>query len=176
MGVMGSALRSPHAPADMKITEGLLGEHALCYSLFEHVESIAEEAETLAELIATERVLSSAVTSHAAVENDILFPALLARLDIADQLEVLRADHKEIELLGGSVRESMTLEEAREVLLRMVEALREHFHREDHVLFPLCERMLRPEELMELGQRWAERRRLVFPQLALGRHPCPAGG
>ncbi len=38
----------------MKITEGLLGEHALSYALFDQVESIADDARTLEELVAAE--------------------------------------------------------------------------------------------------------------------------
>lgn len=142
----------------MKITEGLLGEHALSYALFDQVESIADGAKSLQELVAAESLLSSAVMSHASLEDEVLFPALVERGHAEGPLDVMRAEHKEIELLAGAVRASLTLEEAREVMYRLLDTLREHFGKEERILFPMCERLLGEQKLRELGERWAKRR------------------
>jgi iron-sulfur cluster repair protein YtfE (RIC family) len=142
----------------MKITEGLLGEHALSYSLFDQVERITDDAKSLEELIGAESLLSSAVLSHAALEDEVLFPALVERGQAEGPLDVMRAEHKEIELLAAAVRASMTLEEAKEVMFRLIDTLREHFGKEERVLFPMCERLLGAQKLMELGEHWARRR------------------
>lgn len=144
----------------MKITEGLLGEHALSYALFEHVEAAAEDAGNLTEIFAVGRVLSRAVASHMKLEHEVLFPALVEGGHTNGALDVMRADHKEIELLAGAVAESTTLEEGRGVLLRLVATLREHFEKEEQFLFPICERMLGDQKLSELGADWAKRRGL----------------
>jgi iron-sulfur cluster repair protein YtfE (RIC family) len=144
----------------MKITEGLLGEHALSQALFDRVEAIADDAQTLAELVLAASVLSSAVLSHAQLEDEVLFPALAEGGQVEGPLNVMRAEHKEIELLAAAVSSSVTLEEAREVVLRLLDVLREHFGKEEQVLFPMCERMLGEQKLTELGARWAKRRGL----------------
>lgn len=145
----------------MKITQGLLGEHALSYALFDQVEAIAEDAKSLGEIATVESLLSSAVLSHAALEDEVLFPALVERGQAEGPLDVMRAEHKEIELLAIAVRSSLTLEEARETLFRLLDVLREHFEKEERVLFPMCERLLGDDKLAELGELWARRRGLA---------------
>jgi len=145
----------------MKITEGLLGEHALSHALFDQVEALADEAQTHHELVTLERLLSSTVMSHKTLEDEVLFPALVERGYAEVPVDVLRTEHKEIELLSAAVRASPSLEDAREVLFRLIGTLREHFGKEEQVLFPLCERLLGEAKLEELGLAWARRRGLV---------------
>ncbi|MCC6665878.1 MAG: hemerythrin domain-containing protein [Polyangiaceae bacterium] len=145
----------------MKITEGLLGEHALSYALFDQVEAATDDAASLGEVTALGRVLSRAVASHMALEHDVLFPALIERGHEGGALDVMRADHKEIELLAAAVSAAATLEEGRGVLLRLLYTLREHFEKEEQFLFPICERTLGDQKLTELGADWAKRRGLM---------------
>lgn len=144
----------------MKITEGLLGEHALSYAIFDQVEVTAENARSLAEIAAIGRVVAGAVASHMELEDEVLFPALIERGQSDGALDVLRAEHLEIELLNGAVSASTTLEEGRGVLLRLLYTLRDHFAKEERVLFPICERLLGDRELRDLGEDWARRRGL----------------
>jgi iron-sulfur cluster repair protein YtfE (RIC family) len=159
--VMRGGGGSPHASPAMKITEGLLGEHALSYALFDRAEAMADEAESLEALVAAESVLSSAVASHAELEDQMLFSALAEGGCVPGPIDAMRADHKEIELLSHAVRSSLTLSEAKDVMLRLVDTLREHFTREEMLLFPLCEQVLGAQKLSELGDDWAKRRRLA---------------
>jgi len=64
----------------VKLTDALLGEHAIIYSLFDHLESLFEQTEDLGELKRLSGLLAAAVASHAEVEDDLLFPALEAHV------------------------------------------------------------------------------------------------
>ena len=145
----------------MKITEGLLGEHALSYAIFDQVEANAETACSLVEIAAIGRVVAGAAASHMALEDEVLFPALVEGGQSSGALDVLRAEHMEIGLLTGAVSASTTLEEGRGVLLRLLYTLREHFAKEEQVLFPICERTLGEQALRDLGEHWARRRGLT---------------
>ena len=96
-----------------------------------------------------------------ALEDEVLFPALVEGGQSSGALDVLRAEHMEIGLLTGAVSASTTLEEGRGVLLRLLYTLREHFAKEEQVLFPICERTLGEQALRDLGEHWARRRGLT---------------
>lgn len=142
--------------ARMKLTDGLLGEHALFYELFDRVEDIVDGAETLNQVLAAVSLLGSAVSSHAELEESLLF----SELDAGIPVSVLRAEHAEIQRLVTGIPGVRELEVARDAAHALLGVLRNHFHREEHLLFPTSESELGEQKLLELGARWAERRGL----------------
>jgi hemerythrin-like domain-containing protein len=75
----------------------------------------------------------------------------------------MRSDHAEIEADLAAAEKGATAEASREHLLTAVTNAREHFAREEMVLFPLAEHALGAEVLRELGAVWAQRRGVSGP-------------
>jgi len=139
----------------MKLTDGLLGEHALFYSLFARADALLSEPGSLEQLTATASLLRDAVVSHASLEETLLFAALAERGLSGGPLNVMRAEHEEIEAIATELPASKTADDARRGLRQLLSILREHFQREEKLLFPMSEKILGAEKLTELGARWA---------------------
>jgi hemerythrin-like domain-containing protein len=59
------------------------------------------------------------------------------------------------------VRTTTKLETARETLLAAVSYSRRHFDKEERIIFPMAERILKLSTLAELGQIWMDERARV---------------
>lgn len=142
----------------MKITDALLGEHGVLYRLLDYCAEEAQDWDD-ATVRAAAGALAAALKSHAQIEDALLFTALDPFLPPgAGPVAVMRAEHEEIEgaverLLGG-----VALEEGRALLERIAPLARQHFAKEEQVLFPMAEQRLGAARLEELGARWAEER------------------
>lgn len=142
----------------MKITDALRGEHGVFYAQFERIRKAIDGGASLDELQGATRTLAAALLSHAAIENNIFFPALDAKIGGMGPLAVMRHEHQDIE--GGfleldSVADTSVLKSR---LDELMEYAIDHFAKEENVLFPLAERSLDETRLCELGSDWAEAR------------------
>jgi hemerythrin-like domain-containing protein len=146
----------------MKVTKGLLGEHAVFGALFDHLERTVPAASTAAQVRDLGAMLASALSTHAGIEDELLFDALGAVMDAQlGPVAVMRMEHEQIE---GGLQQLPSIDDvdmARRVLLQVVETARGHFAKEEQVLFPIAEQMLGESRLLDLGRRWSERRRVV---------------
>jgi hemerythrin-like domain-containing protein len=142
----------------MRITDALRGEHGVLLRMLDFVEQEAPTS-SLSDAQAMGRLLRQAIESHAHLEDELLFGALEPQLG-AEQgpLAVMRMEHGEIEGCLERLPEERAAEGARRLLLRLVEVARGHFAKEEQVLFPMAERLLPREQLLERGGAWAERR------------------
>jgi hemerythrin-like domain-containing protein len=142
----------------MRITDALRGEHGVLLRMLDFVEQEALGF-SLSDAQAMGRLLRQAIESHAHLEDELLFGALEPQLTAQQgPLVVMRMEHDEIEGSLKRLPEERTAESAHRVLLHLVEVARGHFAKEEQVLFPLAERLLAPERLLELGAVWAGRR------------------
>jgi len=141
----------------MKITDALYGEHGPLYALLAHCEASAAQWE-LADLMLAGRTVEAALLSHATVEDELLFQALEPRLPAGGPVTVMRAEHEEIDANLAALRAASDEGAARRALLRVVLVAREHFAKEEQVLFPMAEELLGGEALARLGAEWAARR------------------
>lgn len=153
----------------MKITDALYGEHGPLYALLAHCESSAAQWE-LADLMLAGRAVEAALLSHAAVEDDLLFAALAARMPAGGPVEVMRSEHEAIDANLAALREAADEAPARNAMLNVVHLARDHFAKEEQVLFPLAGELLGPAELERLGAEWAARRGVACGT----RSPCAA--
>lgn len=143
----------------MKITDALLGEHGLFYVQFQHLESMEAESNGQNGLGNRIELLSEAIRSHAQAEDEILFPALEPHLGTeAGPLAVMRLEHGEIDDGLGRLEQEDDPATARALLEQLLSLAREHFAKEEHVLFPMAEKLLGSGQLIELGAHWAQRR------------------
>jgi hemerythrin-like domain-containing protein len=142
----------------MRITDALLGEHAILYRLLEHIAS-RSPSWSVAQAHDAGRFLAEALASHAQLEDDLLFVALEPYI-AAQQgpLAVMRMEHSAIEGALERLPETTDVEDAHSLLLYLVEVAREHFAKEEQVLFRMAEQALGDQRLRELGATWAERR------------------
>jgi hemerythrin-like domain-containing protein len=144
----------------MKITDAFRGEHGVFYAQFDALEQhLVVDAEHAAEVNALAHLLASALVSHAKLEDELLFNQLMERTgpDVGP-VQIMRAEHEDIEGALAQAQATRDLGEAQEVLLHAIDRAREHFAKEEMVLFPLAEREIDRRRLEELGDHWASRR------------------
>lgn len=167
----------------MKITDALLGEHGAFYAQFTMLEESADTA-TLSALQAASALLAASLIPHAQIEDEILFPALEAEIGPDGLTHVMRTEHTDIEALLQrieTVRELLHAHDdiegafarlpaetdpaqARTMMHELLEMTRDHFSKEENMLFPMAEQMLSARVLCELGDQWAERRGVRLSQ------------
>jgi iron-sulfur cluster repair protein YtfE (RIC family) len=146
----------------MIITDALLGEHAVFYAQFNHLEQSIPAADTLSQVKSQGAMLAAALAGHANLEEELLFKTLETNIGSIGPLTVMRMEHDQIE--GGLERlpSVLNLEQARELLLQIVEVARGHFAKEEQVLYPMASQALSAETLIDLGAQWAARRAVVL--------------
>ncbi|MDP6345227.1 MAG: hemerythrin domain-containing protein [Alphaproteobacteria bacterium] len=147
----------------MKLTDALLGEHGAFHALFDQIEALASMEAATTQIQGAMTVLAAMVNSHATLEEDLLFPALeqhWGRED--DRLAVMRAEHEALERLLGELEEVTDLHQAVELVEAALELARDHFRKEEMMLFPLADELLDPVALNELGAAWAAARQVTL--------------
>ncbi|HZT31955.1 MAG TPA: hemerythrin domain-containing protein [Bryobacteraceae bacterium] len=158
----------------MRIIQALLGEHGAMYPLLELIERTAAGAD-LPELKIRASCLRSAVGTHAKIEDELLRPAIQAYLAppaTAGDGTAEPTDHEVIESGLSRVLASAEAEQARQSLLDTVAKTREHFLKEETIIFGIAARELPPEFQEQLGAEWARRRGVSLVE-ADGPHPPP---
>ncbi len=134
----------------MKVTECLGIEHRIFLRQLDRLEEAQRQGAPAPERRAMVSLLAAALEEHADIEEDILFPALEPHLGRhAGPLAVMDTEHQEIRQL---LAEAATTEDITPVVAQFTAIAREHFAKEDQVLFPLAEQILSPERLEELGR------------------------
>ncbi|MBI2847313.1 MAG: hemerythrin domain-containing protein [Chloroflexi bacterium] len=142
----------------MKITEALRGEHGVFYAQFDHMARSVPQAQTLAQLQSSVAMLDAALASHAKMEDELLFSNLEPHLGPMGPLAVMRMEHDEIEGASARIKEVQDIAEARALALSLVQVARNHFAKEEQILFHMAEEVLDEDTLERLGVQWAERR------------------
>ena len=141
----------------MKITDALRGEHGPLYALFLHCEESALKWE-LADLLLAGRCIEAALLSHARVEDELLFSAVERVMPPGGPAAAMRAEHDEIDHELMALRAAETEAQARGTLAAVIEKARDHFEKEEMVLFPLADELVPAAELESLARVWADRR------------------
>lgn len=142
----------------MQLQDALLGEHALIYRLLEWVERQSPGWD-LRSAREAGQALSALIQPHARSEDELLFPHLAPFLPAeAGPLAVMRLEHEEIESTLARIEAADDESAARALLLHLVAVAREHFLKEEKVLFPMASSLVGAERLGALGQRWAAAR------------------
>jgi len=144
----------------MKVTEALLGEHGVFYVQFDHLEQTLPAVTSLDWVKAQAALIQSAISTHAQLEDELLFSAIDNHLGQGGPVAVMRMEHEEIEGTLNAIPEIQDVETICSRLLGAIQVARQHFMKEEQVLFPLADQVLGFEQLQDLGERWAERRRV----------------
>ena len=142
----------------MTITDILRAEHAVFHTLFDHVEVAVPTLKTLGEVKALSAVVDKVHAPHAKTEDDLFIEPLEPYFDQMGQRETFHAEHEHIDAQLARVQKARTLKDAKKILLNAIAASRKHFDKEERIVFPLAERILKPKTLSALGQEWLHRR------------------
>ncbi len=142
----------------MKITDALYGEHGMFYPVFDYVESVMRASPELNDLKSMVKIFKQMIVSHAALEEEILFPALEAQLGQAGPLTVMRAEHNQIDDFLDAILEAENVDVLSGNLSDLIALLRAHFAKEEQVLFVIAQKVLDEQTQMELADRWSEHR------------------
>jgi len=142
----------------MKITHILVAEHVVFHNLFDHIEKTLPRLKTLAEVKSLGATLDALMRPHANTEDELLMGPLEHCLEQIGQNETFHEEHEEIDDQLAQVQKARGPKQARELLLRAVLRSREHFDKEERIVFPLAERLLKTKTLSSLGDEWLKRR------------------
>jgi hemerythrin-like domain-containing protein len=146
----------------VKLTDALLGEHGIFYSLFDQIEALAKSEGSAAQIQCTTMVLNVVLMQHANLEEELLFPALERVIGSDGPLAVMRADHVEIEQLLEQIEDARNVEDGAFLVTEALSLARSHFQKEEQVLFGMALQLLDDETLNQLGDAWAKARGVTF--------------
>lgn len=146
----------------MKLTDALLGEHGVLVDMLGELDGLTSRAESAHEVAVAVEVPAAALLQHAKVEDELLFPALEAVAGKQGITTAMRAEHVEIDALVARVRSASSLEECLRALDELLEKTREHFEKEEQILFPMIEREIGDTRLEALAEKWAALRRVTI--------------
>ena len=146
----------------MKLTDALRGEHGVFYPQFDYIEQSVPAVEDLAVLKTQATMLASALATHAKLEEELLFQAMDSDAGAVGPLTVMRAEHEQVEGGLSEIPNVTDLAEAQQRLLHVVEIARQHFAKEEQILFMLAEQSLDNQTLNDLGAQWAMRREVMI--------------
>ena len=142
----------------MKITEALLAEHLVFHSMFDQIEASAPALKTLAEVKAIAALMEAMLKAHSDTEDELFLGPLEHCFEQIGQRDSFLEEHQEMNDSLHSVQEATRIRVAQQLLLEAVAHSRRHFDREERIVFPLAERVLKEATLTELGQNWMDQR------------------
>ena len=144
----------------MKITDILRAEHAVFHNLFDHIEAVLPHARTMREVRSLATIMEKLTGPHSRTEDELFIDPLEHCFDQIGQKDTFHDEHEMIEGVLAKVHEARDLKSAKRFLLGAVTASRKHFDKEERIVFPLAERILKAKTLSELGETWLRRREL----------------
>jgi hemerythrin-like domain-containing protein len=142
----------------MKITEALFAEHLVFHNMFDHIEVAAPKLKTLAEVKTLAALMESLLKSHSDTEDEMFIGPLEHCFEQIGQRDAFLEEHQEIDISLKNVQVTRDFKKARQLLLSAVAYSRKHFDKEERIVFPLAERVLKNKTLTALGQTWIEQR------------------
>ncbi len=138
----------------MKVTEALLTEHRLLKILAAQLESAAESKVELPALVGAASMLQKALIGHSQVEDEGLFARLEAAMGGGGPVAVMRADHEQIESMLGEIADGTNRDQVARTVREVVGLTRDHFAKEENILFPMAEQVLDERALEDLSAPW----------------------
>jgi hemerythrin-like domain-containing protein len=136
------------------VTNTIVVEHRVISTVFDQIESRLPALETLAEAKFLADLITSLLDAHGKREESLAYAALDHMLAERGQINSLYQDHEEIDGRLAQIKATPDLKEACRLLTATIKATRNHFQREERIIFPLIERTLQEQTLKELNNAW----------------------
>ncbi|MBT3990138.1 MAG: hemerythrin domain-containing protein [Rhodospirillaceae bacterium] len=144
----------------MRLTDALRGEHAILYEIFAGVRETLDESDEIAVIRTAVALLERNLMSHAAIEDEILFPELDTHIKGMGPLEMMRSEHQGIDEYLEAIRNETDVAQLKKQTGQLLELAFNHFQKEEMALFGMAEQFLSEDELTALGDKWASRRKV----------------
>jgi hemerythrin-like domain-containing protein len=142
----------------MKITEALFAEHLVFHTMFDRLEQTTPSLKTLGEVKAMASLMGQLLKAHSDTEDELFLGPLEHCFEQIGQRDSFLTEHQEMDGNLQRVQKATRLKEAQKLLLAAVAHSRRHFDREERIVFPMAERMLKSKTLTELAQHWRAQR------------------
>lgn len=142
----------------MKITDILLAEHIVFHNVFDHIEAVLPNLKSAGEVRALAALMETLLRGHSHTEDDLVLAPLEHCLEQIGQRDSFDREHHEIDANLLKVRDAKNVTDARRLLQRAVAYSRKHFDREERIVFPLAEKVMKKETLSHLGAAWMKQR------------------
>lgn len=142
----------------MKITDILRAEHTVFHHLFNHIEMTAPRLKTLAEVKSVAVLVDKVMAPHSQTEDELFIEPLEHCFEQIGHRETFHQEHEAIEESLTQIRKARTLKDGKRLLLGVIAASRKHFEKEERIVFPMAERVLKAKTLTDLGAEWMKRR------------------
>jgi hemerythrin-like domain-containing protein len=143
----------------MKITDILRAEHSVFHNLFDHIEATVPKLKSLGEVKALAVLVDKVMAPHSHTEDELFIDPLEHCFDQIGQKETFHHEHEQIEQALVKITKARTLKESKKLLLAVIAASRKHFEKEERIVFPMAERILKSKTLTDLGDEWMKRRK-----------------
>jgi hemerythrin-like domain-containing protein len=142
----------------MKITDVLRAEHTVFHHLFDHVETTTPALRKLAEVKMLAVLVDKVLAPHSETEDELFIEPLEHCFEQIGQNETFHHEHEVMEDTLARVGKAKTLATGKRHLLSAIAAGRKHFDKEERIVFPMAERVLKTKTLTDLGREWMLRR------------------
>jgi hemerythrin-like domain-containing protein len=139
------------------ITKTLSLEHAVFCKVFAQIERVLSVTSSAPEIKLLASVVEGLLSGHGETETNLAYAALDRALANRGTLEQLYQDHREIDDHFKRIHQTDDPVVALRLLEKALAATREHFRREEKIVFPILEKTLRPDTLWILGGEWQAR-------------------
>lgn len=142
----------------MKITDILRAEHTVFHHLFDHIEATIPRSKTLGEVKSLATLAAKVMAPHSETEDELFIEPLEHCFEQIGQRETFHHEHEIIEDTFARIHKARDLKTAKKLLLGAITASRKHFDKEERIVFPMAERILKTKTLTDLGDEWMKRR------------------
>jgi hemerythrin-like domain-containing protein len=133
----------------MKLTERLNVEHGVFLRQLRHLRTLVRSSQPRPVLQAVAGTIATALAAHDRLEDDLLYPLLARTLGAAyPPLAAAREEHRRIEQAVGEIVAGRFDDAGLEAFIDLLGA---HIENEIHLVFPLAEAWVEPDELESLG-------------------------
>ena len=139
------------------ITNALASEHSAFLTVFDQIERLLPRLIRLEEVRMLAELVEGFLLEHAGKEENLFAAARDYASEDREVVASLHQEHQEIDRLLTLIKLANGVATARQFLQVALTASRKHFQWEERLLFPLIEKMLKPETLAELGQACMDR-------------------
>lgn len=142
----------------MKITGILRAEHSVFHNLFDYIERTTPALKTVGEVKSLANLTEALLAAHSKTEDELFIEPLEHCFEQVGQRETFHDEHEAIDRALLAVAKAPNLKAAKLQLLGVVTAARKHFDKEERIVFPMAERVLKAKTLTDLGTEWSKRR------------------
>jgi hemerythrin-like domain-containing protein len=119
---------------------------------------MAPRLKTLVEVKSLAALMEQLLKAHSDTEDELFIGPLEHCFEQLGQRDAFLEEHQEIDISLKHLQQAKQFKKARHLLLAAVAYSRRHFDKEERIVFPLAERVLKAKTLTALGQTWMEQR------------------